>query len=285
MDVAPNRAYRNQPRIAKAFARRLLTLGAMLGACSTAAVEGRGTGLPVEREVAEDVVAEGQDSPEGLFRARVEPVLRERCIGCHDGQGSAPGFLSGEAMRVTLLEAKRVADDQPIVDLASPARSPLLTKGEHLGPALGEAETAAVVAWIEAESSASTEGLASAVEVRASVGTPTPEGETIEVPFESTGLEGASLSFRWRALGSGNALFDELTLLADRDVELVTAAIYSVHEEDRRAERTPADFAGEQGIVRAGMPASFKGSTVTILASELPVAAFVVAFAKLAAVE
>ena len=79
------------------------------------------------------------------------PVLEQSCVACHAGsaQLGAPSFLAGNdalAVRATILEFQ-----PPVVNLESPTRSRILTKGLHEGPALSAQETSDLLAWVQAE--------------------------------------------------------------------------------------------------------------------------------------
>lgn len=81
------------------------------------------------------------------FAASVWPALA-RCVGCHGSQPAidflAPGTAAGAYATVFGFQP-------PIVDVASPASSLLLTMGKHTGPALLPGDADAVLAWLEAE--------------------------------------------------------------------------------------------------------------------------------------
>jgi hypothetical protein len=78
------------------------------------------------------------------------PVFEASCKeACH---ASGPlGFLGGadaQAIRETLLGWQ-----PPVVDLAFPTMSPILTKGLHDGPELDAQQTSDVLIWMQHESS------------------------------------------------------------------------------------------------------------------------------------
>jgi len=82
-----------------------------------------------------------------LFMARAWPSL-SRCAGCHATQPTIDFLAPGTA---TEAYATMFAFQPPIVDVASPASSLVLTMGKHTGPALLPAESDALLAWLEAE--------------------------------------------------------------------------------------------------------------------------------------
>jgi hypothetical protein len=82
-----------------------------------------------------------------LFATRAWPALG-RCAGCHASQPAIDFLAPGTP---TEAYATLFAFQPPIVDVASPASSLVLTMGQHTGPALLPSEAAAVLAWLEAE--------------------------------------------------------------------------------------------------------------------------------------
>jgi hypothetical protein len=101
---------------------------ALVGGCST-------TGSP------------DHASAQQLFATRAWPALG-RCTGCHATQPTIDFLAPGTA---TEAYATMFAFQPPIVDVASPASSLVLTMGKHTGPALLAVESDAVLAWLEAE--------------------------------------------------------------------------------------------------------------------------------------
>jgi hypothetical protein len=87
------------------------------------------------------------ESAQQRFTSQAWPALAT-CAGCHATRPAidflAPGTVAGAYATV-------FAFQPPLVDLASPESSLLLTMGKHTGPALSPAESAAVLAWLEAE--------------------------------------------------------------------------------------------------------------------------------------
>jgi mono/diheme cytochrome c family protein len=81
------------------------------------------------------------------FTSRAWPALGA-CVGCHGSQPAidflAPGTAEGAYTTM-------FAFQPPIVDVASPASSLVLTMGKHTGPPLAPADADAILAWIEAE--------------------------------------------------------------------------------------------------------------------------------------
>ncbi len=81
----------------------------------------------------------GGDGPPASFSAAYK-ALEGPCAGCHSGGGHA-FFGDDEASSYTTFKDSGLAVDP----------SPLVTKGEHKGPALTTEEEAAVKAWIKDE--------------------------------------------------------------------------------------------------------------------------------------
>jgi len=81
-----------------------------------------------------------------FFSARVEPLLRTRCVGCHTADRTGPAFLVPEPdVRTSLLSWPA------LVDLDTPRDSRVVTKGEHSGPAWTATEAGVVERWITLE--------------------------------------------------------------------------------------------------------------------------------------
>jgi hypothetical protein len=91
--------------------------------------------------------AQPPETAQQLFTNRAWPALA-RCAGCHAAQPTidflAPGTAAGAYETM-------FAFQPPIVDVASPASSLVLTMGKHTGPAMLPTESDAVLAWLEAE--------------------------------------------------------------------------------------------------------------------------------------
>jgi mono/diheme cytochrome c family protein len=100
----------------------------------------------------------GQEDPaakaQRLWLTRALPVLNGNCASCHGGAAPMPGveFLVGGsdlAIKDTLLTRQPA-----VVDLNSPQKSKLLTKGAHDGPALDVTQSSDILEWIQAEKDA-----------------------------------------------------------------------------------------------------------------------------------
>lgn len=85
-----------------------------------------------------------------LFASQAWPALG-RCAGCHATQPAIDFLAPGTP---TEAYATVFAFQPPIVDVASPESSLVLTMGTHTGPALLPAESEAVRAWLDAEHAA-----------------------------------------------------------------------------------------------------------------------------------
>jgi hypothetical protein len=81
------------------------------------------------------------------FEQSAWPALQQ-CVGCHGAQPTidflAPGTADGAYMTL-------FAFQPPVVDVASPSASLLLTMGKHTGPALDPSTSAILLAWLERE--------------------------------------------------------------------------------------------------------------------------------------
>jgi hypothetical protein len=82
-----------------------------------------------------------------LFVSQAWPALG-RCAGCHATQPAIDFLAPGTP---TEAYATVFAFQPPIVDVASPESSLVLTMGKHTGPALLPAESEAVLAWLATE--------------------------------------------------------------------------------------------------------------------------------------
>ena len=117
-------------------------------------------------------------SARDAWNSRAWPALA-RCVGCHGSQPAidflAPGTSDGAYATV-------FAYQPPIIDVAAPAASLLVTMGDHTGPALGVHEAAQLAAWLEAERDDRVIDVGARVRVgpfKLAVGTPM----TVELPI------------------------------------------------------------------------------------------------------
>ena len=78
-----------------------------------------------------------------LFERRVEPIVAYRCAGCHGSGGCCSKFLAPDMY--THLKS------WPHLLGPTPARSLLVTKGDHQGPAFPPKEAKVIEQWIRAE--------------------------------------------------------------------------------------------------------------------------------------
>ncbi len=88
-----------------------------------------------------------EQSAQQLFTSQAWPALG-RCAGCHATQPAIDFLAPGTAVEAY---ATVFAFQPPIVDVASPESSLVLTMGTHTGPALLPAESEAVLGWLEVE--------------------------------------------------------------------------------------------------------------------------------------
>lgn len=95
----------------------------------------------------------GTDDPQAhpsarqRFASQAWPALTT-CAGCHATQPAIDFLAPGTEAEAY---ATVFAFQPPIVDVASPESSLVLTMGKHTGPALQPDQSAAVLAWLEAE--------------------------------------------------------------------------------------------------------------------------------------
>lgn len=89
--------------------------------------------------------SDAKPSAEEFFKSAVYTAIEADCVSCH-GKGSVgPQFLGtdGPAAYAHIKAFSSI--------VTSPKQSRLLTKGKHLGPALGAAQASVVTAWLELE--------------------------------------------------------------------------------------------------------------------------------------
>jgi hypothetical protein len=92
-----------------------------------------------------DNATDGGTGPVGSseFKLSVEPILTQRCGGCHATPGGAgPAFLQAKPDMLTTLLS------YPGLIGGTPDLSRIFTKGVHEGPALTASESTTVSAWI-----------------------------------------------------------------------------------------------------------------------------------------
>ena len=86
-------------------------------------------------------------SARDAWNERAWPAL-SRCVGCHGSQPAidflAPSTSEGAYATV-------FAYQPPVIDVAAPASSLVLTMGKHTGPALDVQEAAQLSAWLDSE--------------------------------------------------------------------------------------------------------------------------------------
>jgi hypothetical protein len=87
------------------------------------------------------------ESAQQLYLSRAWPALG-RCAGCHATRPTIDFLAPGTAAEAYPM---MFAFQPPILDVASPASSLVLTMGKHTGPALLPDEADAILAWLAAE--------------------------------------------------------------------------------------------------------------------------------------
>lgn len=171
---------------------------------------------------------------------RAWPALAT-CVGCHGSQPAidffAPGTADGAYMTVFSFQP-------PVIDIAAPSSSLLLTMGKHTGPALDPVAAAAVLGWLEAERDERVPDMGESVRVgpfKPMLGGPTTielgvGGATITM-FAEQGEIGIYMSKLTLAAGSGvrvahplfvsrppDPVLDEIDRYADLDMVLAAGA-------------------------------------------------------------
>ncbi len=141
------------------------------GATTSYTIEVTGSDMqPVERAVNVNVNGMGGTTVTAinLFDRNVAPILQAKCAVCHANSsiGDGPDFM-GSSPNVTTWYAAMavrttVIGSVPFIQVATPQDSPILSKGEHTGPALTTSEQATVTAWLIKE--AQERGLGTPVE-------------------------------------------------------------------------------------------------------------------------
>jgi hypothetical protein len=106
-----------------------------------------GPGCAPDPAPSDDSDLNGDLHPRTLFAVRVLPLLSQTCLPCHAmAQGAVDAFLPSGT------EYQAIVGYKGGRFLASPTiQSPLLQKGQHVGPALTTEQFAAVNGWLEAE--------------------------------------------------------------------------------------------------------------------------------------
>jgi len=85
-----------------------------------------------------------------VFVDRAWPAL-SGCVGCHNGQ---PGIEFLAPGTPDLAYESLFTYQPPVIDLASPPSSLLVSMGKHTGPALQPYQSTALLEWLDAERSA-----------------------------------------------------------------------------------------------------------------------------------
>lgn len=170
----------------------LLLLALASAGCKSGLLSNR----PIDGGVAPSSDGATGPSPETMFARDVQPMLDDRCGGCHGAGRSAPDFL-----RPNPDERTGILSYPALVDLSSPATSRLVTKGAHTGPALSSGETSAVLAWLRAEAAAGTTVMPTAREYRT---TPVEIHEGFNaIALDVIGLPATSIHFVASRVGGG----------------------------------------------------------------------------------
>lgn len=77
------------------------------------------------------------------------PVFRDNCQTCHNGSRPNIEFLAG--LKVFEVYDSIKAYDPPVMNVEAPGSSRVLSKGQHDGPQLTAEQSAAILAWLQAE--------------------------------------------------------------------------------------------------------------------------------------
>jgi hypothetical protein len=153
-----------------------------------------------------------------FFAARVEPLLRTRCVGCHAADRTGPAFLVPEPdLRTSLLSWPA------LVDLDSPDDSRVVTKGEHSGPAWTAREAAVVEQWIALE--AADHETTTPPEPALLTPPVMPVVGFNDIDLAGFGLTGGRITFLAARAASG-LLLSDITVVAGEDGVVVTHPVF-----------------------------------------------------------
>jgi hypothetical protein len=209
----------------------------------------------------------GADDGDGraLFVERAWPALG-RCVGCHQRQPGvdfmAPGIA--DAAYDTMF-----AFQPPVLDVADPASSLLLTMGPHTGPALAPLETEALLGWLDVEHAARTSpGLPPVV-----IGPVTLQlGQLNTIDLAAAGAPGATLRFVPDMAGPGLYL-GGLELVAGAAPVRLTHPLFVSHPIAAAAVPDPLDrFADVDAVAMpGGLPFDLGAALFLELAATDPV--------------
>jgi hypothetical protein len=127
------------------------------GATTSYTIEITGSdGQPVERAINVNVNGMGgvTITARDLFDRNVASILQAKCASCHanTAAGDGPDFMGNTPNPTTWYAAMEVRTtvigNVPYIQVATPQDSPLISKGEHTGPALTASERDTVSAWL-----------------------------------------------------------------------------------------------------------------------------------------
>jgi mono/diheme cytochrome c family protein len=86
------------------------------------------------------------------WKSKALPVLRDQCVGCHNGSRPNIDFLSGD--KDADIRTRVMTYTPAVVNLDAPGSSRLLSKGLHEGPEFNSEDLSSVLQWIQAEKGA-----------------------------------------------------------------------------------------------------------------------------------
>ncbi len=192
-----------------------------------------------------------------FFAARVEPLLRTRCLGCHAADRTGPGFLVPEPdLRTSLLAWPA------LVDLDTPDDSRVVTKGEHSGPAWTATEAATVEQWIALEAA----DHASTTPPEPALLTPpvTPVVGFNDIDLAGFGLAGARITFIATRAASG-LLLSDITLVAGEDGAVVVHPVFLAFVDGDTVADAFDTFEGVELDVDPGTTAPLGGAELVLV--------------------
>ncbi len=120
-------------------------LGAALSAGCTGSIVGGWTANQ-DDEALPDAAEAPPTTARDMFDHDVLPLISATCVGCHAGSDPAVAWMKPAPDEYTSVMAW-----PKLVEVATPATSNLLVKGQHQGPAWSPEQATTILSWIGAE--------------------------------------------------------------------------------------------------------------------------------------